>query len=170
MQELYAEWVGVQAKVALLEGNAICIAHLQASPDASSLDIVSRAQSKHEGQDRPYVSLWKHLIMYVYVCFKASICTIISQPSEPIPITVLPSPVTSILRKYIIGFYADCMPCKSHTFGDIDLDIPSCKPSSAEATFCIQDLDEHVGGARTGLAGPINPVSACPGCVQPPPL
>lgn len=49
LQELYAEWVGVHAKVALLEGNAICIAHLQASPDVSSLQIVSRAQALHSG-------------------------------------------------------------------------------------------------------------------------
>lgn len=49
LQELYAEWVGVHAKVALLEGNAICIAHLQASPDVSSLEIVSRAQALHSG-------------------------------------------------------------------------------------------------------------------------
>lgn len=49
LQELYAEWVGVEAKVALLEGLAICVAHLQASPDAASLDIVSRAQASHSG-------------------------------------------------------------------------------------------------------------------------
>ncbi len=57
LQEQYADWVGAQAKVALLEANAICVAHLMSSGDDASLAAVSKAHRAHSGWAPPHSSL-----------------------------------------------------------------------------------------------------------------
>lgn len=47
--QLYAEWVGVRARVALLEAHAHCaaIAAAAADPDSATARVVRQAQSPH---------------------------------------------------------------------------------------------------------------------------
>ena len=47
LQEPYAEWVGVRARVALLEANAICAVHLLSTPDKAVTGVVSKAHRLH---------------------------------------------------------------------------------------------------------------------------
>ena len=49
MQEVYAEWVGAQAKLALLEAHAECRAFAAGLPDEATHTLVTEAQTPYEG-------------------------------------------------------------------------------------------------------------------------
>ena len=46
-QEVYAEWVGVRARVSLLEAHAQCAAFTAARAGDSDADIICQAQAPH---------------------------------------------------------------------------------------------------------------------------
>ena len=48
MQEVYAEWVGAQARLALLEAHAECRAFAAGLPDQATNTLVTEAQRPYE--------------------------------------------------------------------------------------------------------------------------